>query len=146
MRVQRTMQTLGAWLLASCLATEVFAWTRGFHPWLGQPLLHAGVWPVYHPLTIWRWLWAWGWRALRYDGEVHTLIVAPTGSGKTTTTGIPTTLTWRHSLFVHDPKGELREHSARWRSRFSRIVSIDPTSPESDCYDPLRAIRLDSTH
>jgi type IV secretion system protein VirD4 len=88
----------------------------------------------------------WGWRTLRYHGEVHTLIVAPTGSGKTTTTGIPTTLTWPHSLFVHDPKGELREHSARWRSRFSRIVYIDPTSPDSDCYDPLRAIRLDSTH
>jgi hypothetical protein len=63
MKLQRTVQTLGAWLLASFLATEVFAWTRGWHPWLGQPLFHAGVWPVYHPVAIWRWLWAWGWNA-----------------------------------------------------------------------------------
>jgi hypothetical protein len=63
MRVQRIVHIMGAWLMASFLATEVFAWTRGFHPGLGAPLMHAGVWPVYHPLTIWRWLWAWGWSA-----------------------------------------------------------------------------------
>src|SRR6266496_268465 len=63
MLVKRSSQVLGALLLASFLATEVFAWTRGFHPWLGAPLTYAGVWPVYHPLTIWHWAWAWGWNA-----------------------------------------------------------------------------------
>src|SRR5207244_9572750 len=61
MRVKHSSQVLGALLMASFLATEIFAWTRGFHPWLGAPLTHAGVWPVYHPWAIWRWVWAWGW-------------------------------------------------------------------------------------
>ncbi len=83
----------------------------------------------------------WGWRTLRYNGDVHTLMVAPSGSGKTTTLGIPTALTWKHSLFVHDPKGELHPASKDWRSTFSRVISLNPTSPDSDCYDPLKAIR-----
>jgi hypothetical protein len=63
MLMKQGSQVLGAFLLASFLATEVFAWTRGFHPWLGAPLTHAGVWPVYHPLAVWQWVWWWGWSA-----------------------------------------------------------------------------------
>jgi hypothetical protein len=57
------MMLLTAFVLASFCATEVFAYARGFHPWLGQPLTHAGSWPIYMPLDIWQWAWQWGWQA-----------------------------------------------------------------------------------
>lgn len=59
----RISMLLLAFVLASFLATEVFAWTRGFHAALGVPWFAAGVWPIYQPLTGWQWLWAWGWQA-----------------------------------------------------------------------------------
>jgi hypothetical protein len=59
----RTLQLSLLFVLASFAASEVFAWTRGFHPWLGRPLTHLGVWPLYHPWEFWRWLWAWGWQS-----------------------------------------------------------------------------------
>jgi type IV secretion system protein VirD4 len=75
---------------------------------------------------------------------MHMLVVAPTGSKKSTSVAIPTALTWQHSLFLHDPKCELRALSAGWRSTFSRIAYVNPTDETSDCYDPLAAIRLDT--
>ncbi len=75
--MKRMVMIGGALLIASFLATEVFAWTRGWHPWLGQPLFHAGMWPVYYPLDIWRWAWAWVWKspeAFRSAGIVFGLV------------------------------------------------------------------------
>src|SRR5215467_7228326 len=78
-------------------------------------------------------------------------MVAPSGGGKTQTTGIPTCLTYGvpdpvtrrgGSLIVHDPKCELYPASAGWRSQFSTVYRLDPTDPTSDCYDPLQGIRL----
>jgi type IV secretion system protein VirD4 len=204
---KRIFMLLFAFTLASFLATEVFAWTRGFHHGLGAPWFSAGVWPIYPPLTGWQWLWAWGWQApeafrsagivfgvvfgglmlamlrprpaqkpqaqwatrrslreagmlgwrgvelgrwhgriLRDNGDAHTLMVAPTGSRKTTTVAMRTALTWRGSLFVHCPKDQIRPESQGWRSTFSRVVYLNPTDPLSDCYDPLQAIRLESPY
>jgi len=91
-------------------------------------------------------LGTWHGRTLRYNGDAHTLMVAPSGSGKTQSLCIPTALTWQHSLFLFDPKGELFPASAAWRSTFSTVIRLDPTSPTSDCYDPLGAIRLGTDH
>ncbi len=88
----------------------------------------------------------WGRTVLRYDGEAHTLIVAPTRSGKTTSTAIPTLLEWQESVFVHDAKSELYEKTAGWRHQFSQVVRLDPTDPTSDQYNPLCGIRLATAH
>lgn len=83
----------------------------------------------------------WKGRTLRYNGDVHALMVAPTGSGKSTTLCVPTALTWRHSLFMHDPKSEMHTLSAGWRKTFSRVIHLHPTASDSDCFNPLSAIR-----
>lgn len=57
---QRTTMGLTAFALASWLSTEVFAFTRGWHPGLGAPLTQAGAWPIYLPFDIWSWAWQWG--------------------------------------------------------------------------------------
>jgi type IV secretion system protein VirD4 len=82
-------------------------------------------------------------RTLRYDGEAHTLVVAPSGSGKTVNVVKPTALSCQdRSFFVHDPKNEIHPESAAWRATFSKVIHLDPTSPTSDCYDPCQGIRL----
>jgi type IV secretion system protein VirD4 len=88
----------------------------------------------------------WHGRTLRFAGETHTLIVAPSGSGKTASLGVPTALTWQPSLFLNDPKGELYPLTAGWRRTFSRVQHLNPTAPDSDCYDPLQGIRLDTDY
>ena len=82
-------------------------------------------------------LGTWHRKTLRDDSETHVLMVAPSGSQKTQTMGIPTALTWLYSLVLHDPKNELYPASAGWRSQFSTVIRLDPTDPTSDCYDPL---------
>jgi type IV secretion system protein VirD4 len=88
----------------------------------------------------------WGWTTLRYDGQVHTLMVAPTGSGKSTSLCIPTALSWQHSLFVTDPKQEVYTLSAGWRRLFSTVIHLNPTAADSDCFNPLSAIRLETEY
>ena len=53
---------------------------------------------------------------------------------------------WSDSVVVHDPKGELYPLTAGWRQTFSRVLHFCPTSPTSQCYNPLDAIRRDSDH
>jgi type IV secretion system protein VirD4 len=91
-------------------------------------------------------LGTWRGKTVCYGGETHTLMVAPSGGGKTQSVGIPTALTWRGSLVLHDPKNELYPKTAGWRSTFSRVVRLDPTDPTSDFYDPSRVIRLGQSH
>jgi type IV secretion system protein VirD4 len=81
-------------------------------------------------------------RTVRHDGPTHMLVVAPTRSGKTSSTAIPTLLEWQGSLVAHDPKNELFALTAGYRSTFSKVIRLDPTSPTSDCFNPLEAIRL----
>ena len=73
-------------------------------------------------------------------------MVASTQSGKTSCFVIPNLLTWEQSLLVHDPKEELHAATAGWRSTFSRVVQLAPTSSRSDCFNPLEAIRLGTDH
>ena len=80
-------------------------------------------------------------RYLRHDGPEHILCFAPTRSGKGVGLVVPTLLTWSGSAIVHDIKGENWTVTAGWRARFGCVLKFDPTSPESDAYNPLLEVR-----
>ena len=69
------------------------------------------------------------------------LVTGATRSGKGRGHVTPTLLSWRSSVMVHDPKGELRSQTAGWRSSFSRILSFDPRSLASARWNPLAEIK-----
>ena len=78
---------------------------------------------------------------LRHDGPEHVLCFAPTRSGKGVGLVVPTLLTWPASAIVHDIKGENWTLTAGWRACFGRVLRFDPTSPDSDAYNPLLEVR-----
>ena len=78
---------------------------------------------------------------LRHDGPEHVLCFAPTRSGKGVGLVVPTLLTWSGSAIVHDIKGENWTVTAGWRALFGRVLKFDPTSPDSDAYNPLLEVR-----
>lgn len=78
---------------------------------------------------------------LRHDGPEHVLCFAPTRSGKGVGLVIPTLLTWPGSAIVHDIKGENWNLTAGWRSRFGRVLLLDPTNADSAAYNPLLEVR-----
>ena len=56
----------------------------------------------------------------------NTLTIGGVGSCKSQGTIIPTLLTWRESVVVNDPKGELFKATAGYRSTFSDVYYINP--------------------
>src|SRR5262249_38269133 len=54
-------------------------------------------------------------RLMRAAGDVHVLLLAPPGSGKTTCLVIPTAQDWSQNLFVLDVKGEIYKATAGHR-------------------------------
>lgn len=56
-------------------------------------------------------------RDLYYPGETHLLTMAPPGAGKGTSIVIPNLLTYRGSMIVTDPKGELFAITAQHREK-----------------------------
>lgn len=72
-------------------------------------------------------------RVATFENETHTLIVAPTGAGKTVKFAMQQLLMVEHSMFVTDMKKELSEQTKRYRAkRFKhRIVILDGTSPDA---------------
>ena len=78
---------------------------------------------------------------VRHDGPEHVLCFAPTRSGKGVGLVIPTLLTWPGSVIVHDIKAENFTLTAGWRGRFGRVIRFDPTSADSDAYNPLLEVR-----
>jgi type IV secretion system protein VirD4 len=81
---------------------------------------------------------------VRAKGDVHALIFAPPGSGKTTGLVIPTTMDWEGSLFALDVKGEIARATAGYRKqKGSRILLLDPSrnDPSLVRYNPLLSIR-----
>ena len=74
------------------------------------------------------------------DGFQHTLLFAPTGSGKGVGFVIPNLLFWTDSVFVHDIKLENYELTSGWRkSRGQKVYCWCPANPDgkSHCYNPL---------
>jgi len=80
-------------------------------------------------------------RYLRHDGPEHVLCFAPTRSGKGVGLVVPTLLTWPGSAIVHDIKGENWTLTSGYRARFGRVLRFDPTSADSDAYNPLLEVR-----
>lgn len=85
-------------------------------------------------------------KIVRHNGPEHVLCVGPTRSGKGVSHVIPTLRDWDGSVLVHDPKMELYQLTHAWRGTFSRVIHFSPTSPDSDCYNPLHAIRRTPEH
>ncbi len=71
----------------------------------------------------------------------HLLAFAPTRSGKGIGLVIPTLLSWSQSVVVTDIKGENFQITAWWRSLFSHVIYLNPTDPNSACFNPLLEIR-----
>jgi len=81
---------------------------------------------------------------LRHDGPEHVCALAPTRSGKGVGLVVPTLLSWPHSVFVLDRKGENYAMTAGWRQREAGnvILRFDPAEPGIGCsWNPLAEIR-----
>ncbi|MDE1475894.1 type IV secretory system conjugative DNA transfer family protein [Xenorhabdus bovienii] len=80
---------------------------------------------------------------LRHDGAEHICAVAPTRSGKGVGLVIPTLLSWPHSVFVLDRKGENYAMTSGWRKHYAKTVVLrfDPAKPHTGCaWNPLDEI------
>ena len=74
------------------------------------------------------------------EGYQHTLLFAPTGSGKGVGFVIPNLLYWEDSIFVHDIKLENYELTSGWRKQMGQKVYLwNPASPDgmTHCYNPM---------
>lgn len=82
---------------------------------------------------------------LRHDGPEHVLALAPTRSGKGVGLVIPTLLSWPHSVFVLDRKGENYAMTSGWRQKHANnvILRFDPAKPGTGCaWNPLGEIQF----
>ncbi len=73
-------------------------------------------------------------------GFQHTLLFAPTGSGKGVGFVIPNLLYWEHSVFVHDIKLENYDLTSGWRQKSGQEVYVwSPADPDgvTHCYNPI---------
>lgn len=83
-------------------------------------------------------------RHARAVGDVHVLLFAPPGSGKTTAYVVPTAMDWAGAAVILDVKGEIAAATAGHRQRLgSRILLLDPSRDHSSLarYNPLLSVR-----
>lgn len=81
---------------------------------------------------------------LRHDGPEHIAALAPTRSGKGVGLVVPTLLSWPHSVFVLDRKGENYAMTAGWRREHADnvVLRFDPAEPGQGCaWNPIAEIR-----
>ena len=71
------------------------------------------------------------------DEPLHTLVAAPTRSGKGVGIVIPNLLTWNGSVVVLDIKKENYAHTAGYRSKHQQVYLWSPMDARSACYNPL---------
>ena len=74
---------------------------------------------------------------IRTNEPLSTLIYAPPGTGKTAGVIIPSLLSCRNSAIIHDPKEELYEKTAAYRSKFSKVIKFSPGDFGSSRWNPL---------
>ncbi|HFC1085862.1 TPA: type IV secretory system conjugative DNA transfer family protein [Neisseria gonorrhoeae] len=82
---------------------------------------------------------------LRHSGPEHVLTYAPTQSGKGLGLVLPTLLSWPHSTFITDLKGELWALTAGWRKKYAhnKVIRFEPASAQgSAAWNPLDEIRV----
>lgn len=83
--------------------------------------------------------------ALRHNGPEHICALAPTRSGKGVGLVIPTLLSWPHSVFVLDRKGENYAITAGWRQKEAGnvVLCFDPAKRGKSCsWNALSEIRF----
>jgi type IV secretion system protein VirD4 len=86
---------------------------------------------------------------LRHNGPEHLCAVAPTRSGKGVGLVVPTLLSWPHSVFVLDRKGENYAVTAGWRHQHADnvVLRFDPAEPAGSCaWNALAEIRFGTRH
>lgn len=86
---------------------------------------------------------------LRHDGPEHSIVIAPTRSGKGVGNILPTLLSWPASCAVYDEKGELWELTAGWRAKHadSTVIRLELGAVEgSAAFNFLEEIRLGTPH
>lgn len=74
------------------------------------------------------------------DGFQHSLLFAPTGSGKGVGFVIPNLLFWDHSVIVHDIKLENHQLTSGWRAKNGQEIYVwEPSNPDgvTHCYNPI---------
>lgn len=82
---------------------------------------------------------------LHWDGQGHLLTVAPTRSGKSTTTIVPNLVRYKGSCIVLDPKGELYRETAQWRrDNVGPVYRIAPFEHDTDSFNPLETMAAPS--
>jgi len=80
-------------------------------------------------------------RYLTYSGVEHAIIVGASRSGKGAGHVVPTLISWPHSAFVYDRKGELWHITADHRKSFSHVFYFAPTDPNTVRWNPLFEVR-----
>lgn len=88
---------------------------------------------------------------LRHNGPEHVMAFAPTRSGKGVSLVLPTLLSWKHSVLVHDPKGEAWHLTAGFRREKlgQKVFYFDPTCAESwrvAGFNPMAEVRVGTSH
>lgn len=85
-------------------------------------------------------------RLIAHIGLVHTMMVAPSRSGKGFNSVITTLLSWAGSAVIIDPKGENYNITAGYRKSFSYVCKFSPTSVDSIHINPMQEIRCDDLY
>jgi type IV secretory pathway TraG/TraD family ATPase VirD4 len=70
----------------------------------------------------------------------HSLVIAPSGMGKTTMIRSQIAVLRDTSAIITDPKGELFYETAGDRARIGPVYVLDPTAGVGHCFDPLHGI------
>lgn len=87
---------------------------------------------------------------LRHNGPEHTIVFAPTRSGKGVGLVIPTLLSWQDSSLIFDIKGELWALTAGWRQKYAKnkVLKFDPTCTDGTGvkFNILEEIRLNTIY
>lgn len=86
---------------------------------------------------------------LKHNGPEHVMAIAPTRSGKGVGLIVPTLLTWKHSAFILDMKGENEALTAGWRGTpiaeggaGNRVLRFEPGAVSGSArWNPLDEIR-----
>lgn len=86
-------------------------------------------------------------QTLRHSGMENVLCYGPPRSGKGAGLVVPTLLSWEHSVFVTDLRGELYQLTSGLRHALGqRVYRFAPGETDSACWNPLDEIRLNSAH
>jgi type IV secretion system protein VirD4 len=84
-------------------------------------------------------------RFIRSAKPLSTLCVAPPGTGKTASVVIPNVLAYEGSIVALDIKGEISQKTAKFRSRYSKVLIFDPASKENKAgFNPFASAMLPS--